>query len=54
MNEHEPNIAALRREWLAARIMAGLGLLLLLAVVGVVAIIAGRMLLMVLSAPAAK
>jgi hypothetical protein len=36
MNDSEPNIRALRREWLAARIMAGLGLLLLLAVVGVI------------------
>ena len=37
MNDSEPNIRALRREWLAARVMAGLGLLLLLAVVGVIA-----------------
>jgi hypothetical protein len=38
MNYSEPNIRALRREWLAARIMAALGALLLLAVVAVIVI----------------
>lgn len=32
MNDHDPNMPALRREWLAARIMAVLGVLLLVAV----------------------
>ncbi len=36
MNDSEPNIRALRREWLAARLMAALGALLLLAVVAVI------------------